>query len=579
VRAAGLILLIAILPSLARANDPAPPAAMTDPLVELAEQSAVEWKFDRLLATVERDLQALMEDPASNAEPIARLAVYRQFARFCARITEPTDQDKASAALLPHQPRLMRSLMLAVDGADRPDGVLAVLAALQSDAGKRVERAPELISALCVVFDDDSDNEDAKPQVDRAVLLYRYFTNARGNLRFDPFDLPAALGVYLVDVRVTPEEIVWVVNRYGRRGSVLGIYYDVPYDTRAFYQGVNQQIEGQPYTLENLTKFGGICTDQAYFATQVTRLLGAPATTVTGQGGGGQVPHAWVGSLELRGRQLFWNFTDGRYDAQLYYTGSIIDPQTRRRLTEGHLAMLAELRNVTPEARQQSVAIFRSHDLAPEAIRADWLMRAIDLSPANHAAWAALADLGAARKLSVEQMNRVADVTHTFAAGPYADVAFDIFKRLISGLSNQEQIEKLGRIGEVFRQRRDLYAATRVEQGKLLRALSRDADALVAYGDVLLNHLYAGPVVMEALREVDEMLINTDPRRLLAIYERTFSNMPRPQVSAFSSHTPYARVGQRYIELLAEYGRPGQAATIQSQLNPYLHGTGLPARR
>ncbi|HMO25409.1 MAG TPA: hypothetical protein PKB10_04000, partial [Tepidisphaeraceae bacterium] len=339
---------------------------------------------------------------------------------------------------------------------------------------------------------------------------------------------------------------------------------EIPYDERARVDGDERKIDGHEYTLENLLKVGGICIDQSYFASQVARIVGVPSVVVIGQGGGGGVGHAWVGSLELRGRQVLWNFTDGRYDAQLYYTGTVTDPQTRRSMSEGQVAMLAELHGVAPAARHASVAIFHAHDLAPVQARAGWLMRAIELSPANHAAWLALADLGATRQLDPRDMQRVAETTRNFARGPYADVAFAIFSKLISGLSNDEQIREFDTLRKIFTDRKDLYAATRVAQGRLLKTLSRDKEALAALGDVLTNHLYAGPIVLDALSVVEELLLPRQPQRLLAIYQQTLANTPRPSISAYAQQSSYVRIGMRYVELLRAHGDERRAAIVEA---------------
>lgn len=570
-------LLRADAPTTAPTTQPAPADAE---LFELAEKCAVDWQFQPLLERVESELAPLLRElNSADRVRLARLASLRRFGMFLARLEKPTEQDIAAAALLARQPRLLQSLMLGISDADAPDRVLQVLAVLQAERGMMLERAPELASAVCVVFDATDDYEEVPPQTERARWVFNYLLNARRQLRYDPLDLPLSLLVYVVEIQVSQSEVLWAMKKYRVRGTMEGVYFDVPYDVEVFYGGREKRIDAVPYTLENLARFGGICTDQAYFATQVARVLGVPAVTVTGQGGAGDVAHAWMGFLDSRNRRVAWNFSSGRYETQLYWNGQLQDPQTRRTISEAHLAMLAALNEVSTTDRHASNAVLRSLDLVEESLQADALMFAIDLCPANREAWLALADLGAQRKLSERQATQVAEVTRRFASRDYPDFALDIFRRLISGLSSNEQLTRLDWIADSVRNRTDLYAAVRVEQAKILRSLKREPEALLVLGEVLTKHLYAGPVVVDALGIVDDLLEQRDLPRLLAIYKRTWANMPRPQISYFSAHTPWVRVGTRYVTLLQRAGRLAEAQSVNSQLDVYVKGTGAPSRR
>lgn len=579
--------VIAILGTLLHASlraEPPTTAPTTRPadaeLYELAEKCTEDWRFQPLLERVEPDLRAMLRDlPSADRVRLARLASLRQFALFLARLEKPTDQDMAAAGLLARQPRLLQSLMLGVSDADAPDRVLQVLAVLQAERGMALERAPELAASICVVFDATDDYDEIPPQTDRARWVFNYLLNVRRQLRFDPLKLPLPLLVYVVEIRVSQSEVLWAMKKYRQRGTMEGVYFDVPYDVEVFYGGREKRIDAVEYTLENLARFGGICTDQAYFATQVSRVLGVPAVTVTGQGGGGGVAHAWMGFFEVRNRVAQWNFSSGRYETQLYWTGQLQDPQTRRTINESDLAMLAGLVQVSATDRHASNAVLRSLELVDESLRPDALMFAIDLCPANRDAWLALADLGAQRKLSERQATLVAEVTRRFASREFPDFALDIFQRLISGLGSSEQLARLDWIADTLRDRSDLYANVRLQQAKILRSLKREPEALLVLGEVLTRHLDAGPVVVDALGLVDDLLARHDLPRLLAIYKRAWTNMPRPQISYFSAHTPWVRVGARYATLLQRAGRLAEAQSVNSQLDVYVKGTGAPPRR
>jgi hypothetical protein len=553
-----------------------PPAR--DPWIDVAVLCANNWKFDALLEEVEPALKKQLENAnTAGGKELVRAAAFRQFVKLANRIdAEKRAEYKDALLWLAEQPNLLPILMMAFGESDQPDRMLKVVAAVRDDV-RHPDDFADLIAAVCVVFDRD-EPEEGPPDVKRAAWVANYFINNRASLKFDPRALPWQVCVYLVDLKVEQPEVLWALDRYGKRGTVGGLYFEVPYDTAAFYQGADKKIDAVPYTLANLTRYGGICTDQSYFAVQTARILGVPAATVTGRGGAGAVAHAWVGFLETRGKQALWNFQSGRYEAQMYWTGNAVDPQTGQDLTEADLSLVAELQYTSPIDRLSSVALVKSIDFVPEADRPAVLMRAVDLSPGNRAAWLALADLGAAGKLSDAQLAKVAEVAGKFAAGSYPDFALQVWLKLLEGRPTLERIEKLDWIARQFPQRQDLVAACKYEQGRLLRAMKREPAALAAFGEILTKHLYAGPVVIKTFAQVDEMLVDADPRRLLAIYRDTWKQMPRPQISAYSGQTPWVQVGQRYVELLRKFGFDKDAANYEAQINVYVNATGTPAR-
>jgi tetratricopeptide (TPR) repeat protein len=339
----------------------------------------------------------------------------------------------------------------------------------------------------------------------------------------------------------------------------------------AFYQGTDKKIDGYAYTLENLQKYGGICGDQAYFATQIGRALGVPTVTIIGQGGGGEVAHAWIGFLERKNRTVVWNLRSGRYESQLYWTGQVVDPQSREMISESDTSLLAELQSTTPKQRVLAQALLRSVEIFDKPRQPELLIRVLNTSAGNREAWMKLADLGRDGVLTKDQANQVADVVKKFASKQYADLAYEVYRRMISGRSNLDQLEQLDWLIGIFKERPDLIAAVRVEQGKLLHSLKRDDQALRAYGDVLTNHLDAGPVVLEAMQRTDELLREQkDFKRLVSIYEQVFRTIPQPQASsALAAYTPFCTIGVRYAELMEELGDKPTALKIRQRVAVY----------
>jgi hypothetical protein len=117
---------------------------------------------------------------------------------------------------------------------------------------------------------------------------------------------------------------------------------------------------GRSYKLSDILSAGGICSDQAYFATQVGKARGVPTLLFYGAGNDGR--HAWFGFLD--GSQK-WQLDAGRYAEQRFVTGLARDPQTWREFSDHELQFLSERFRELPSFRQSRVhATFAEEYLA-----------------------------------------------------------------------------------------------------------------------------------------------------------------------------------------------------------------------
>lgn len=567
-------------PSSRPSNQPAP-----DLLLEPIKRAIDAGDLKDIVTIVDLQVENAMKeakDPAKlDAGQAIRLASYRTFARSFSRL-RPMDFDDASKETLKWllaQKRLFPTLMLAMSEADPPERVLAVLSRLRADQKDKLDEWADLTTAFCVVWDTPA-MDDSQERMDpaRMVPMFRYYVASNRVLRFDLKTLPWQLGVYVVSNSISDDELAFVHRQYQGRGAIGTTFFDVNYDTNAYFVARPKLIAEVPYTLPNLMRLGGICVDQAYYATHVARSLGVPATACTGIGAAGGVGHAWVGYLKVQGRTALWDFTEGRYSDQLYYRGNVTDPQTRRNISDSDVALLAELQNTTPEGRLQSIALCRLADKAPAESAYDLLVKAITLSAGNRDAWLAMAELGAKKKLSDDEFGRVLTVIQKFAAERYPDFALAMARRMSAGLPERQQLDILEKLRPVFRARPDILARLRVEQGDILRGMNRPRDAMSAYMDVLNNSLWAGPVVVETLERADKLLRSLDQTRLLPpIYKQVYERMPKPQPSAFVPSTPFWTVGRRYAALLREGGDNASAQIVDAQMSGMVLG-GAPNR-
>lgn len=155
--------------------------------------------------------------------------------------------------------------------------------------------------------------------------------------------LSAAELKYVVDVCATERELRWA------QSNVKIPLAQLP----ATYQAIIYRIDrmqtntmvwpGPSYELPTILAQGGICVDQAYFATQTGKARGVP--TILFQGSGNDGRHAWFGYLDGHNR---WQLNAGRYAEQKFITGVARDPQTWGPISDHELAFLADGFRVLP---------------------------------------------------------------------------------------------------------------------------------------------------------------------------------------------------------------------------------------
>lgn len=104
---------------------------------------------------------------------------------------------------------------------------------------------------------------------------------------------------------------------------------------------------GQSYRLQEILESGGICSDQAFFATQIGKARGVPTLFIYGAGNDGR--HAWFGYLD--GGQK-WKLDAGRYAEQRFVTGYARDPQTWAEFSDHELHFLSERFRELPSFKQ-----------------------------------------------------------------------------------------------------------------------------------------------------------------------------------------------------------------------------------
>lgn len=172
--------------------------------------------------------------------------------------------------------------------------------------------------------------------------VWQWFTDPRNQqlFVFKPSKLAWPLLVHQVDLDVDRSEIDWAVKQYaGKKLDLQALYGQVPYDYgKLAHSGT--KLGDQPYTLANLRSLGGVCVDQAHFASRIAKLFGVPSLKCGGNGRYGGVGHAWSGYLAAsKSGAPELTFT-GRYQFDFYYLGTAFDPQTRTEVLDRDVELL-----------------------------------------------------------------------------------------------------------------------------------------------------------------------------------------------------------------------------------------------
>ncbi|MCX6955460.1 MAG: hypothetical protein NTV51_25200 [Verrucomicrobia bacterium] len=200
---------------------------------------------------------------------------------------------------------------------------------------------------------------------------------------------------FVVDAAAPFSELEWAAKISDHPLNQLAKAYTmVRYRTDRFANN-NPNWMGKTYKLPEILATGGICCDQAYFATELGKSRGVPTLFFHGAGNDGR--HAWFGFLDGNRK---WQLDAGRYAEQRFVTGYARDPQTWREISDHELQFLSERFRDLPSFRQSVVhADFAADGLVngDAALAATAARKAVNFERRNQAAWETL--LAAGQKL------------------------------------------------------------------------------------------------------------------------------------------------------------------------------------
>jgi hypothetical protein len=149
--------------------------------------------------------------------------------------------------------------------------------------------------------------------------------------------LPADELKFLVDIVAPFEQLDWARRSVPSGLADLGKAYEMVRYRKDRLTGGQFSWPGGAYTLPAILQLGGICVDQAYFASTVGKAKGIPTLMFRGAGLDGR--HAWFGYLDSG---QHWQLDCGRFAEQKFVTGLAFDPQTWSDINDHELGFITE---------------------------------------------------------------------------------------------------------------------------------------------------------------------------------------------------------------------------------------------
>lgn len=510
-------------------------------------------------------------------------------------------QRKDTLAYLRANDKVARAVVLAVDTQDNTPKAYELLGRLRQRYSDKLNKYPGLTAAICVVHDrklqrNMNENKVTAPD---PVEVFDYFMRNEAKLVFPVSRMPTELLINVVDVTATPDELEWALKKHGGNANVGALFFGVKYDFAHLRKGAEKKVTAEGYTLPNIAQYGGVCIDQAYYATQVGKALGIPTTIASAQNG--TVGHAWVGYLQAEGTNGWWNFNSGRYPEYQFIRGLCEDPQTNRRTPDALVAISAESIHVKDTDRETAAALTRAAQrlivaemkgalpLEPAAptvkaldirnkprkpSRTDDILNLLEAALKHNVgdteAWATLQQLGEQNRLSLEAKRRWSDLALKFCAQRYPDFAVSIVVPMIATVEDIKEQDKLWTaLFNMFQKRADLAAEIRIQQAQMWEKNKDPNKAGQCYLDVINRYANAGPFVITALAGAEKIL--QDQKRapdVPTLYESAFKQMKAPTGMAgqFAQQSNWYRVGKLLEQRYAQLGRQEEAQKLNATL-------------
>ena len=504
-----------------------------------------------------------------------------QLARLVVSVVE-AEQPAVAGEFLAH-PRFARALALVVEPEqEEPARVVRMARALMAQRSPLVERYPELAAAIAVVLDVPlvmQVNENVAHGADPLAVFDHFVVNER-RMFFGLRGIAPELLVYLVDVAASPDELAWAVAQFAGHPAAGDLYDKVEYDFDYLEKGSPKKVTAAGWDLRNILRYGGICADQAYFATTVAKAIGVPAVYTTATDG--VLSHAWIGFVASAGRNPRWSET-GRFGSYQAVEGLIRDPQTMRGVSNTQMPMLVQYGIESAEDREFAASLriaarkVLGNPAAKVAPTPELVTKSLELT--RLAVRACLTDprswalVGAAAKsgaMTTEQKSVWASDILELCGASYPEYALRTISPMIDSISDPvEQHAALDGAYEIFQDRGDLAGQILLQQASLFE---RDGELPAAgrcYETILTRYPNDGPFAITALQKASAILgAVSNVSGNVTLHDRAFRSMEVPEGISpqFARQSNWFRSGLMLVQALRIAGRERDAQLLEQRM-------------
>jgi hypothetical protein len=405
-------------------------------------------------------------------------------------VAQRADEDFLAGLLA--DPEFLREFFRQLKPDDFPPMALTRLEQLDRAHPGRLPEYRSLALAYALVYDQRPPARwphhqvvtEAVPEMDESPAdrfgFYVQRNEAR-RLEYDLRRLTAEELKFVVDAPVPRAELEWAAEnvKFGR-SQFDRAFSMVDYDERRAAGGDFVWNKG-PYLLANIERWGGICTDQAYFASLAGKARGIPTLYFAGQGTDGG--HAWFGYL--RGLDK-WELDAGRFLNQNYTVGQALDPQTWLPITDHELVQFPGRASRQPQVDAALGDLAMAEMFArrgDDEARLAAASSAVHLAPQMVAAWEAEEDA----------LRRAGDRA---ALRAFYTKAIDNFRR-----ENDLKVRYQARLAGWERDGGDLRVAEKLEDRMVADNRRQRADLSTAAAAGALSRLIADGEYDKAMRE------------------------------------------------------------------------------
>lgn len=523
---------------------------------------------------------------------LAQSAATWQLARI---IMSAPEAERLSAAqeFLVH-PKFARTLALVVD-AENEDlaKVLRVARLLMAERSSIIESLPELAAAISVV--DDTPivmqlNENIA-QGCGPLPIFDHFIAGEKKMLFGLKGIAPELLIYMVDIAASSNEMEWALRTYGGNRSVGDLYDKIEYDFDHLETGKPKKVTVAGWNLPNILRYGGVCADQAYFATTVGKSIGVPCVYTTATDG--VLSHAWIGFVSKSNGRPTWEEV-GRFGGYQSVEGFIRDPQTGNQISNTQMPMLVKY-GLEPLSDRLSAAalriaagrLLRSASAANGAASTDpkvatltpgetieqvlaLIHVAVEACLTDARSWEVIGRAAASGAMTTEQKRQWSSDILTLCGDSYPEFALRTIAPMITSISDiTQRQEALDGALAIFRTRGDLAGQILQQQAALYKAQNNAMGAGRCYEMILDRYPNDGPFAIVALQEASKILAaKNDALANVALHERTFHAMEVPVGIApqFARQSNWYRSGVMLAAALRIVGRERDASAHEQRM-------------